>query len=77
MMLNSKKFHFARYAVMRDCWERAPEDRPTFKDLRLNLTKYIERIAGYLEIGFNPFATDEVMDEEEKEEAQEVEDKKY
>lgn len=30
-------------------------DRPTFKELYLNTSKYIERIAGYLDLGFNPF----------------------
>ena len=33
-----------------------PDDRPSFKDLHTNTSKYTERIAGYLEMGFNPFA---------------------
>ena len=37
------------------CWEKAPESRPTFKELYSNISKYIERVAGYLDIGFNPF----------------------
>ena len=39
-----------------ECWEAAPDDRPSFKELRKTTTKYTERIAGYLEIGYNPFA---------------------
>ena len=43
--------------MMRHCWEKAPGDRPTFKELHTSLTKYIEHIAGYLELGYNPFST--------------------
>ena len=45
--------------MMKKCWEIMPEDRPTFKELRKNTSKYLEHIAGYLEMGFNPFARDE------------------
>ena len=38
------------------CWEKDPVSRPTFKELHLSVSKYIESIAGYLDIGFNPFA---------------------
>ena len=41
---------------MKKCWEAAPDDRPSFKELHMSTSKYIECIAGYLEIGFNPFA---------------------
>ena len=44
------------YGMMRKCWEKAPDDRPTFKELYTDISKYIECIAGYLEMGFNPFA---------------------
>ena len=44
-----------RYGMMRKCWEMSPENRPSFKELTRTISKYIERIAGYLEIGFNPF----------------------
>ena len=37
------------------CWKMSPEDRPTFKEIYSSVSKFIERIAGYLEIGFNPF----------------------
>ena len=37
------------------CWKMSPEDRPTFKELCSSVSKFIECIAGYLEIGFNPF----------------------
>ena len=42
--------------MMRKCWEVSPKNRPTFKELHSNISKYISRIAGYLEMGFNPFA---------------------
>ena len=42
--------------MMMKCWEMVPEDRPSFKELHENITKYVEHIAGYLEMGFNPFA---------------------
>ena len=44
------------YEMMKKCWEMAPDDRPPFKQLYKNTSIYIERIAGYLELGFNPFA---------------------
>ena len=44
---------------MRSCWEKVPEDRPTFKELYIQIIKYIEGIAGYLEMGFNPFSAEE------------------
>lgn len=37
------------------CWKMSPEDRPTFKEICSSVSKFIERVAGYLEIGFNPF----------------------
>lgn len=41
---------------MRKCWELSPNDRPLFEELYKNTSKYIEHMAGYLELGFNPFA---------------------
>ena len=32
-----------------------PGDRPTFKELCSTVSKCIERVAGYLQFGFNPF----------------------
>ena len=43
------------YMMMMKCWEMMAEDRPSFKELHKKTSKYIERIAGYLEMGFNPF----------------------
>ena len=37
------------------CWKMSPEDRPTFKEICSSVSKFIERVAGYLEIGFNSF----------------------
>ena len=61
------------YTMMRKCWEMDPKDRPTFKELHTNTSQYMERIAGYLEIQFNPFAgrgtvQSPVVDERETEE---------
>ena len=42
--------------MMMKCWEAAPDNRPSFKELHKDTSKYTEQIAGYLEIGFNPFA---------------------
>ena len=47
----------ASYKMMRKCWEMVPDDRPSFEDLHANTSKYTEHIAGYLEMGFNPFAS--------------------
>ena len=44
------------YQIMMKCWEAAPDDRPSFKELHKVTSKYTEHIAGYLELGFNPFA---------------------
>ena len=44
--------------MMRKCWETSPDDRPTFNEMYTNTSKYIEHIAGYLEMGFNPFAVE-------------------
>ena len=40
---------------MRKCWEMSPPNRPTFSELHSNISKYIARIGGYLEMGFDPF----------------------
>jgi hypothetical protein len=40
------------------CWEAVPDKRPSFKTLYNNASKIIEGIAGYLEIGFNPFTAE-------------------
>ena len=66
------------YTIRTKCWEMAPDDRPTFKEIYSNISKYIERMAGYLEMGFNPFAAGErantaVGGEKEKEKESEGE----
>ena len=37
------------------CWEYKREDRPTFRHIHTSTASYIERIAGYLEMNYNPF----------------------
>ena len=56
------------------CWVTAPEDRPTFKELYLTTSNYIEHMAGYLQLGFNPFAERNVGEREEGEEKTEQEE---
>ena len=50
---------------MGQCWEKVPENRPTFKELYSNISKFIERIAGYLDMGFNPFTGGEAEEGED------------
>ena len=52
--------------MMKECWEKVPENRPSFKELHTNTSKYIEHIAGYLEMEFNPFAKAKHVTMEEK-----------
>ena len=40
---------------MMQCWEMAVEDRPTFSEICLTMSNFIEHIAGYLQMGYNPF----------------------
>ena len=42
--------------MMKSCWEIVPNDRPSFKALHMNTSKYTERIAGYVDMNYNPFA---------------------
>ena len=51
---------------MRKCWEKLPCDRPSFKELYSNISKYIERTAGYLELGYNPFSVGRGASSEDK-----------
>ena len=53
---------------MNNCWELAAGDRPTFKEVNKEITKYIEHMVGYLEISFNPFAGEKQELEKSKEE---------
>ena len=54
------------YMMMLNCWEAVPDKRPTFKTLYTNASKIIEGIAGYLEMGFNPFTAKNTTGEDEK-----------
>jgi hypothetical protein len=42
---------------MMNCWSKQPEDRPSFSDTVISISKYTEVIAGYLDINFNPFTS--------------------
>ena len=48
------------------------EDRPTFKELCFTVSKFIEHLADYLQIGYNPFTggieKEKGIEEEEYEE---------
>ena len=63
--------------MMRKCWEMKLDDRPSFMELYKSTSKYIEHIAGYLELGYNPFTgiipTTELKDDQSKEEDIEAE----
>ena len=41
--------------MMTECWNFQPDDRPSFSELYANTSNYLERVAGYLEMNFNPF----------------------
>ena len=45
----------------------AHEDRPTFKGIYSTLSKFIEYIAGYLPMSFNPFTEEGTIGEGNKE----------
>ena len=42
--------------MMLKCWHGIPEQRPTFTELSQIISSFIEHIAGYLDINYNPFA---------------------
>lgn len=42
--------------MMLQCWEFVPDKRPSFKTLYKHTSNFVEGLAGYLEMGFNPFA---------------------
>ena len=42
--------------MMNQCWQMAPENRPTFKEMYSTISAYIEHEADYLQLGLNPFA---------------------
>ena len=41
--------------MMAKCWKFQPDDRPSFSELYTDTSNYLERVAGYLEMNFNPF----------------------
>ena len=56
---------------MRNCWEMAPEERPTFRRLCLSISKFIEHMADYMQMEYNPFTVGRVEEEEEQESGEE------
>ena len=64
-------FHYVNsYEMMLQCWDSTPDKRPSFNTLYMDTSKFIEEIAGYLEMGFNPFSglNNAVPEEEEEDE---------
>ncbi|CAI8036254.1 Tyrosine-protein kinase Dnt, partial [Geodia barretti] len=68
------------YGIMKQCWQMMPEERPTFTELYFTVSNIIERMAGYLQVGYNPFLgrgdeekAEEMEEEEEEEEKEEKE----
>ena len=61
--------------MMIKCWDFEPENRPSFQELHKNTSSYIARIAGYLEVTYNPFegAGGNTLQGEEEEEEEEEE----
>ena len=41
---------------MLECWEAALDNRPSFEELYKDISRYTERIAGYLELEYSPFS---------------------
>ena len=39
---------------MMNCWAATPDNRPSFKELYKDISRYTECIAGYLELEYNP-----------------------
>ena len=42
---------------MMQCWSTDPNKRPAFNDIARTLSGYIETLAGYLDMNFNPFSS--------------------
>ena len=63
-----------RYAIMKKCWEMEPDNRPSFKELHTTTSQYIEQIAGYLDLGFNPFTEEKCTIKEEKDDVDHLQD---
>ena len=80
---DSPCFFVYSYGIMRQCWQMTPGERPTFSELCLKVSKLIENIAGYLQMGYNPFIVGggkggkegKDKEEEEKEKDEEEEEK--
>ena len=72
-------FFILSYHIMRQCWHTVPEDRPTFSELCVTISKFIEHIAGYLQVGYNPFTQagrKKAVEEGESEKGEEEEEDK-
>ena len=58
--------------MMKKCWEMEPDNRPSFKELHTVTSQYIEQIAGYLDLGFNPFAKEKKGEKDDVDDSEEV-----
>ena len=45
--------------MMRTCWAASPAKRPSFSEIASTLSGYTENLAGYLDMNFNPFTSDQ------------------
>ena len=44
-------FFAYRFAIMLQCWEADPDERPDFSDLVVTISATLEVVAGYLTLG--------------------------
>ena len=57
------------------CWEFEPQNRPSFQELHKNTSSYAKKIAGYLDMSYNPFegaGGNELQRKEEEKEEEEA-----
>ena len=62
--------------MMIKCWELKPEERPSFQELHDNTSSYAKKIAGHIEMTYNPFegADGNTLQEKEEEEVRDMSD---
>ena len=60
---------------MMKCWESSPKERPLFSEIYKDVTRIIGRIAGYLDVGYNPFTAKQKEKSVSKDEKDEMKGK--